>query len=98
MASSVLWAIDYEVYGEVQGVFFRKYTEEQGRKLGVVGWVKNTAQGTVTGQVQGPKEKVEIMKNWLRSVGSPMSRIDQAVFSNEREISTLEFQSFTTKY
>ncbi|KAL8184112.1 UNVERIFIED_CONTAM: Acylphosphatase-2 [Gekko kuhli] len=98
MASPRLWAVDYEVYGDVQGVFFRKYTEEQGKKLGVVGWVKNTAQGTVTGQVQGSKEKVEIMKNWLRSVGSPMSRIDQAVFSNEREISSLEFQSFTTKY
>ncbi|XP_054843190.1 acylphosphatase-2-like [Eublepharis macularius] len=98
MASSGLWAVDYEVYGDVQGVFFRKYTEEQGRKLGVVGWVKNTAHGTVTGQVQGPKEKVEIMKNWLRSVGSPMSRIDKAVFSNEREISRVEFPSFITKY
>ncbi|XP_061461922.1 acylphosphatase-2-like isoform X1 [Rhineura floridana] len=98
MAASVFWAIDYEVYGDVQGVFFRKYTEEQGKKLGVVGWVKNTAHGTVTGQVQGPKEKVEVMKNWLRSVGSPMSRIDQAVFSNEKEITILEFQSFTTKY
>ncbi|XP_015687237.1 acylphosphatase-2 [Protobothrops mucrosquamatus] len=98
MASSELWAVDYEIYGEVQGVFFRKYTEEQGRKLGLVGWVKNTAHGTVTGQVQGTKEKVEIMKNWLRSVGSPMSRIDQAVFSNERQITALEFQSFTTKY
>uniref|UniRef100_A0A8C5WXN3 Acylphosphatase n=1 Tax=Laticauda laticaudata TaxID=8630 RepID=A0A8C5WXN3_LATLA len=98
MASSELWAIDYEIYGEVQGVFFRKYTEEQGRKLGLVGWVKNTDSGTVTGQVQGPKEKVEIMKNWLRSIGSPMSRIDQAVFSNEKQITALEFQSFTTKY
>uniref|UniRef100_A0A803U0F8 Acylphosphatase-like domain-containing protein n=1 Tax=Anolis carolinensis TaxID=28377 RepID=A0A803U0F8_ANOCA len=74
------------------------YTEEQGRKLGLVGWVKNTAHGTVIGQLQGPKEKVEIMKNWLRTVGSPMSRIDRAVFSNEKEITCLEFQSFTTKY
>ncbi|XP_050816410.1 acylphosphatase-2-like isoform X1 [Gopherus flavomarginatus] len=98
MASSGLWALDYEVYGDVQGVFFRKYTEDQGKKLGVVGWVKNTPYGTVTGQVQGPKEKIEIMKNWLRNVGSPMSRIDRAVFSNEREISTLEFPNFTTKY
>ncbi|XP_074986568.1 uncharacterized protein LOC125639390 isoform X1 [Caretta caretta] len=38
-----------------------KYTEDQGKKLGVVGWVKNTSRGTVTGQVQGPKEKIEIM-------------------------------------
>uniref|UniRef100_A0A8D0GL31 Acylphosphatase-like domain-containing protein n=1 Tax=Sphenodon punctatus TaxID=8508 RepID=A0A8D0GL31_SPHPU len=75
-----------------------EYTEEQGRKLGLVGWVKNDPCGTVTGQVQGPKEKVEIMKNWLRNVGSPMSRIDQVIFSAEREIPALEFPNFTTKY
>ncbi|KAM3824806.1 acylphosphatase-1-like isoform 1-T1 [Vipera latastei] len=67
MASSELWAIDYEIYGEVQGVFFRKYTEDQGRKLGLVGWVKNTAHGTVTGQVQGTKEKVEIIIGYVAS-------------------------------
>lgn len=38
-----------------------QYTEEQGRKLGLAGWVRNTPRGTVTGQVQGPKDKVEIM-------------------------------------
>ncbi|XP_040410009.1 acylphosphatase-2 isoform X3 [Cygnus olor] len=37
------------------------YTEEEARKLGVVGWVKNTSQGTVTGQVQGPEDKVNAM-------------------------------------
>ncbi|XP_059574548.1 acylphosphatase-2 isoform X1 [Alligator mississippiensis] len=75
-----------------------RYTEEQGRKLGLAGWVRNTPRGTVTGQVQGPKDKVEIMRNWLRSVGSPMSRIDRAVFSNEREVRALEFTGFSTKY
>nr|DBA17113.1 TPA: hypothetical protein GDO54_002608 [Pyxicephalus adspersus] len=80
------------------GVFFRKYTEDQAKKVTVVGWVKNTPCGTVTGQVQGSKEKVEIMKNWLQNVGSPMSRIDKAVFSNERQITNLEFSNFKTKY
>ncbi|XP_044781845.1 acylphosphatase-2 isoform X5 [Bubalus bubalis] len=39
------------------------YTEDEARKIGVVGWVKNTSKGTVTGQVQGPEEKVNSMKN-----------------------------------
>nr|XP_048698835.1 acylphosphatase-2 isoform X3 [Caretta caretta] len=39
-------------------VCFRMYTEDEARKMGVVGWVKNTRQGTVTGQVQGPEDKV----------------------------------------
>ncbi|XP_024854990.2 acylphosphatase-2 isoform X1 [Bos taurus] len=53
-----LKSVDYEVFGRVQGVCFRMYTEDEARKIGVVGWVKNTSKGTVTGQVQGPEEKV----------------------------------------
>ncbi|XP_053305058.1 acylphosphatase-2-like isoform X2 [Spea bombifrons] len=75
-----------------------KYTEDQAKHVSAVGWVKNTPHGTVIGQVQGTKEIVEIMKNWLKNVGSPMSRIDKAVFSNEKQISTLEHSSFKTKY
>ncbi|XP_039594667.1 acylphosphatase-2-like isoform X3 [Polypterus senegalus] len=56
-----LVSIDFEIFGRVQGVCFRMYTEDEGRKLGVSGWVKNTRQGTVTGQVQGPEEKVYAM-------------------------------------
>ncbi|XP_074845619.1 acylphosphatase-2 isoform X3 [Carettochelys insculpta] len=56
--SGVLKSVDYEVFGRVQGVCFRMYTEDEARKMGVVGWVKNTRQGTVTGQVQGPEDKV----------------------------------------
>ncbi|XP_055039428.2 acylphosphatase-2 isoform X2 [Misgurnus anguillicaudatus] len=52
-------SVDFEIFGNVQGVCFRMYTEEEGRKLGVTGWVKNTRQGTVIGQVQGPPEKVK---------------------------------------
>ncbi|NWU48065.1 ACYP2 protein, partial [Dromas ardeola] len=58
-ASGALKSVDYEVFGRVQGK--DGYTEEEARKLGVVGWVKNTSQGTVTGQVQGPEDKVNAM-------------------------------------
>ncbi|XP_070368202.1 acylphosphatase-2 isoform X2 [Equus asinus] len=57
-----LKSVDYEVFGRVQGVCFRMYAEDEARKIGVVGWVKNTSKGTVTGQVQGPEEKVNSMK------------------------------------
>ncbi|XP_029879232.1 acylphosphatase-2 isoform X1 [Aquila chrysaetos chrysaetos] len=41
----------------------QQYTEEEARKLGVVGWVKNTSKGTVTGQVQGPEDKVNAINH-----------------------------------
>ncbi|XP_077341676.1 acylphosphatase-2 isoform X1 [Lithobates pipiens] len=67
-ASNTLKSVDYEVFGRVQGVCFRMYTEDEAKKLGVVGWVKNTRQGTVVGQVQGPEDRVNSMfwcePNW----------------------------------
>ncbi|NXU50933.1 ACYP2 protein, partial [Turnix velox] len=99
-ASGALKSVDYEVFGRVQGEDGARGRgqEEEARKLGVVGWVKNTSQGTVTGQVQGPEDKVNAMKSWLSKVGSPSSRIDRTNFSNEKEISKLDFSGFSTRY
>ncbi|XP_032418413.1 acylphosphatase-2 isoform X1 [Xiphophorus hellerii] len=98
MSEEKLISVDFEIFGNVQGVCFRMYTEDQGRVLGLGGWVKNTRQGTVIGQIQGPAQRVNSMKLWLKNVGSPSSRIDRAVFSNERDVSKLEVQGFSTRY
>ncbi|XP_028677740.1 acylphosphatase-1 [Erpetoichthys calabaricus] len=92
-----LTTVDYEVFGRVQGVFFRKYTQAEGKKLGLVGWVQNTEQGTVRGQLQGPNCKIQAMKAWLKNKGSPKSRIDKAEFSNEKDIQKLVFEDFTVR-
>ncbi|XP_003214428.1 acylphosphatase-1 isoform X2 [Anolis carolinensis] len=90
-----LVSIDYEVFGKVQGVFFRKYTQAQGKKLGVVGWVQNTDQGTVKGQIQGPTLKVRQLQEWLQKTGSPKSHIDRAEFHNEKKITRLDHSGFS---
>ncbi|XP_072598265.1 acylphosphatase-2 isoform X5 [Vulpes vulpes] len=106
-AARPLKSVDYEVFGRVQGVCFRMYTEDEAKKIGVVGWVKNTSKGTVTGQVQGPEEKVNSISrvfcgvgrmSWLSKVGSPSSRIDRTNFSNEKTISKLEYSNFSIRY
>ncbi|KAM8945440.1 acylphosphatase-2 [Pelodytes ibericus] len=97
-ASNKMKSVDYEVFGRVQGVCFRMYTEEQARKVGAVGWVKNSRQGTVVGQVQGSEDKVNAMKSWLSNVGSPSSRIDRANFADEKEITKLQYNGFSTRY
>ncbi|XP_069925229.1 acylphosphatase-2 isoform X4 [Oryctolagus cuniculus] len=94
-----LKSVDYEVFGRVQGRGPpATYTEGEAKKIGVVGWVKNTSKGTVTGQVQGPEDKVNSMKSWLSKVGSPSSRIDRTNFSNEKTISKLEYSNFSIRY
>ncbi|XP_035214238.1 acylphosphatase-2-like isoform X2 [Stegodyphus dumicola] len=94
----MLQSVDFEVFGRVQGVFFRKFTREKGKELGLKGWCMNSSQGTVVGTIQGKEEKIEEMKDWLRHTGSPMSKIEKCVFTNERHISKEEFTDFFIKH
>jgi acylphosphatase len=43
----------FEVFGKVQGVSFRAYTQKKAIALQLVGWCMNTSTGTVVGELQG---------------------------------------------
>ena len=49
------------VFGRVQGVFFRQWTLNQARALGVRGWVRNCPDGTVEARLDGEEEDVARM-------------------------------------
>ncbi|KAK6183440.1 hypothetical protein SNE40_010921 [Patella caerulea] len=95
--SGGLFSVNYEVFGQVQGVFFRQNTVDTASAQGCVGWVRNTHKGTVEGVVQGNRAQIDFMKHWLSHVGSPFSRIDKCNFSNERSIASLEFKRFCVR-
>ena len=44
--------------GHVQGVGFRFFVQGLATDLGIVGWVKNMSDGSVTMEIQGSKEKI----------------------------------------
>ncbi|XP_033734373.1 acylphosphatase-1-like [Pecten maximus] len=92
--SGGLLSVDFEVIGKVQGVFFRKYTQQNAAKRGLVGWVQNTERGSVVGKMQGPEKDVKDMKRWLKKTGSPKSRIERCIFKDEQEITQRGFKSF----
>ena len=46
------------VFGLVQGVFFRYTTRKVARKLNLMGYVKNMADGSVYIEAEGPEEKL----------------------------------------
>ncbi|EDV93500.1 GH18239 [Drosophila grimshawi] len=94
---SGLYSCGFEVFGRVQGVFFRKYTEKQANQLGVRGWCMNTRDDTVKGILEAPLAPLNEMKHWLQTTGSPSSRIDKAVFTETKEISNYNFNDFSIK-
>jgi len=75
-----------------------QYTQQQGNQLGIRGWIMNTMNRTVKGELEGETSKISAMKTWLQTTGSPSSRIDKAVFSQEREVNEYSFpQGFQIK-
>ncbi len=58
------------VEGDVQGVFFRKYTREKALSLGVKGWVRNRSDGSVEIYAEGLSDPVDEFIAYCY-VGSP---------------------------
>ena len=49
----------------MQGVGFRWFVRERARELGVRGWVRNRADGSVEVEAAGESEKIERLRQWL---------------------------------
>ena len=62
------------IHGRVQGVGFRWHAQRRAQQLGVVGWVRNTASGSVEAHLEGEQEAVESLLDWL-AVGPPSAHV-----------------------
>ncbi|RUM48023.1 MAG: acylphosphatase [Hyperthermus sp.] len=66
------------IYGVVQGVFFRANMQRVARSLGVNGWVRNVADGSVEALVEGERAKVEELIKWALR-GPPAARVERVI-------------------
>jgi len=64
------------VSGRVQGVFFRYYTQERAKSLGLTGWVRNLPDGRVEAVFEGEKEKIERIVEWMKK-GPPLAKVEK---------------------
>jgi acylphosphatase len=55
-----------KVSGRVQGVFFRKSTQQKALELGIKGWVKNEPDGSVLVEMEGNLSAMMEMEEWLK--------------------------------
>lgn len=63
------------ITGRVQGVFYRAWAQGHARELGVSGWIRNTADGSVEAHVEGEENAVERMIARMRN-GPSNARVE----------------------
>lgn len=64
----------YRLEGRVQGVGFRAFVRREARALGIDGWVRNAADGSVEAEAAGDAESLRAFEERLRE-GPPAGRV-----------------------
>ena len=71
------------VDGRVQGVFFRESCRREAMAVGVGGWVRNNADGTVEAVFEGDEAAVDRLVTWCRH-GPPRALVTSVAVRDER--------------
>jgi acylphosphatase len=66
--------IRVRITGQVQGVWYRGWTVDQARRLGLDGWVRNRRDGSVEAVFSGPNTAVRAMVALCR-MGPPAAAV-----------------------
>lgn len=82
------------MHGIVQGVGFRASLVAEARRLGLVGWVRNRADGDVEAHVEGDADAVDVLVAWVR-VGPRFASVSGV---EVREVEPAGGGGFTVEY
>ncbi len=88
--------IEAKVYGLVQGVSFRYYTQQAVARIDqIAGWVSNQPDRSVKVLAEGSESKLQALVDWLH-IGSPYGRVDRVDVTWLE--ATGEFEGFTVRW
>ena len=82
------------IRGQVQGVFFRKFTKGKARELGISGFVRNEYDGSVYIEACGENSHLEKFILWCH-YGPEHARVEKV---EVKEIESKSFSSFSITY
>lgn len=68
----------------MQGVGFRQATQRRASQLGLDGWVRNLADGSVEGLAAGKLAALERLRQWLQQ-GPPTAWVDSLDWQADAE-------------
>ena len=74
--------VTVRIEGRVQGVYYRAWTEQTARVLGLDGWVRNRRDGSVQAVFSGPAADVDDMLRRCAE-GPPDARVTHVTVTDE---------------
>jgi len=83
------------ISGKVQGVFFRENTRKKALELNVFGFVRNLQDGRVEAIIEGEKDKVGKLIEWMKK-GPSLARVDNIEINFEDYQG--EFKNFEIRF
>ena len=83
------------VHGRVQGVWYRGWTVDAARALGLGGWVRNRRDGSVEMLLGGEEEAVKAMIERCRA-GPPSARVERIDVEESGEAAPASFEARPT--
>ena len=81
------------LFGRVQGVFFRQWTLDQARQLGVAGWVHNRPDGSLEAHLEGEEAAVTQLAERMQR-GPSQARVDDVM---AEDAAPEDLKEFTVK-
>ena len=79
------------IFGKVQGVWFRVHTKEQADKLFLSGFVQNKDDGSVYTEVSGVNKNIEKFLTWIKK-GPELSKVEQVDINENNTVYTGVFK------
>lgn len=73
-------AVSIEVFGRVQGVGFRYYTQKKAQELQLNGFVKNTSGGSVIIEAEGDEAALDEFILWCHK-GPSWARVQEVKYN-----------------
>lgn len=83
------------ISGRVQGVWFRASTKQKAEQLGLTGWVRNTADGSVEAIFEGDEKQIQDMLEWCHH-GPSLAKVTNVKIKNQEP--TNGFDCFSIRY